>query len=102
MDGFVYMNGIYLIKNIIMKYKTSFYIKYYATRLRANLLYTLLGLIYSEKIQKGDKIKCYGIGYPQWKGEVFECTLDFKDGTIGIRNGVRVAEKDFRIIKITV
>ena len=31
-----------------------------------------------------------------WKGEEFECTLDFKDGTIGIKNAVRVAEKDFR------
>lgn len=79
-----------------MKYKTSFYIKYYATRLRANLLYTLLGLVYPAKIQKGDKIRCYGIGYPHWKGEDFECTLDFKDGTIGIKNAIRVAEKDFR------
>ena len=81
-----------------MKYKLSFYIKYYATRLWANLLYNLLGLIYPTKIQKGDKIRCYGIGYIHWKGSEFECTADFKDGTIGIRNAIRVSEKDFRLI----
>jgi hypothetical protein len=48
-----------------------------------------------EKIQKGDKIVCYGTGYPHWKGMEFECTLDFGDGTIGILNGVRVSENDF-------
>ena len=79
-----------------MKYKVSFYIKYYVTRLRAKFLHSLFGLLYSAKIQKGDKIRCYGIGYPHWKGCEFECTADFKDGTIGIRNCVRVDEKDFR------
>ena len=63
---------------------------------QSNLLYTFLGLFYSAKIKKGDKIKCHGIGYPHWKGEEFECTLDFKDGTIGVRNEARVSEKDFR------
>jgi hypothetical protein len=67
-------------------------------RWQSNLLYTLLGLVYRKKIQKGDKIKCFGIGYPHWKGKVFECTLDFKDGTIGIKNTIRVSEKDFRVV----
>lgn len=79
-----------------MRYKIGFYIKYHATRLIVKLIYTLLGLVNRSKIQKGDKITCYGIGYPHWKGDVFECTLDFKDGTIGIRNTIRVDEKDFR------
>jgi hypothetical protein len=65
---------------------------------KSNLLYTLLGLVYYRKIQKGDKIKCFGIGYPHWKDEIFECTLDFKDGTIGIKNSVRVSTKDFRVV----
>ena len=81
-----------------MKYKTSFYIKYYITKLQANLVYALLGLIHPSKIEKGDKIRCHGIGYPHWRGEEFECTLDFKDGTIGIKNVVRVSKKDFRKI----
>ena len=65
---------------------------------KAYKLYTLLGLVYSKKIQKGDKIKCFGIGYPHWKGEIFECTLVFNDGTIGIKNCIRVSEQDFRVI----
>jgi len=63
---------------------------------QSNLLHTLLWLIYPAKIQKGDKIRCYGISYPQWKGDKFECTANFKDKTIGIRNAIRVAKKDFR------
>lgn len=34
------------------------------------------------------------------ENQEFECTMDFKDGTIGILNGVRVAKKDFRKITI--
>lgn len=57
----------------------------------------MLGLVYRKKIQKGDKIKCFGIGYPHWKDEVFECTAVFNDDmTIGIKN-VRVSKKDFRV-----
>jgi hypothetical protein len=67
---------------------------------QSNLLYTLLGLVYRKKIQKGDKIKCFGIGYPHWKGEIFECTLVFNDSTIGIKNAIRVSEQDFRVVKI--
>ena len=77
---------------MITKYINTWRLK----KRQSNLLYTLLGLVYPTKIQKGDKIRCYGIGYPHWKGTEFECTLDFKDGTIGIRNAIRVAEKDFR------
>jgi hypothetical protein len=77
---------------MITKYINSWKLK----KWQSNLLYTLLGLVYPTKIAKGDKIRCYGIGYPHWKGEEFECTADFKDGTIGVRNAVRVAEKDFR------
>lgn len=77
---------------MITKYFNSWKLK----RWQSNLLYTLLGLVYPAKIQKGDKIRCYGIGYPHWKGEEFECTADFKDGTIGIKNVIRIAEKDFR------
>ena len=77
---------------MITKYFNSWKLK----RWKSNLQYTLLGLVYSAKIQKGDKSRCYGIGYPHWKGEEFECTLDCKDGTIGIKNAIRVAEKDFR------
>ena len=65
---------------------------------QSNLLYTLLGLVYRKKIQKGDKIKCFGIGYPHWKGKVFKCTLVFNDGTIGIENGIRVSAQDFRVV----
>ncbi len=83
-----------------MKYKLSFYIKFYTARLYANLRYKLLGLIYPAKIQKGDTVVCHGIGYPHWKGTEFKCTLCFKDGTIGIRNSIRVAEKDFRKIQL--
>ena len=77
---------------MITKYFNSWKLK----RWQSNLLYTLLRLVYPAKIQKGDKIRCYGIGYPHWKGEELECTIDFKDGTIGIKNAIRVAEKDFR------
>lgn len=77
---------------MITKYINTWKLK----KWQSNLLYTLLGLVYPAKIQKGDKIRCYGIGYPHWKDSEFECTADFKDGTIGIRNAVRVAEKDFR------
>ena len=77
---------------MITKYINSWKLK----KWQSNLLYTLLGLVYPAKIKKGDKIRCYGIGYPHWKGEEFICTLDFKDGTIGVRNMIRVAEKDFR------
>lgn len=77
---------------MITKYINTWKLK----KWQSNLLYTLLGLVYSKKIVKGDKIRCYGIGYPHWKGEEFECTEDFKDGTIGVRNAVRVGEVDFR------
>ena len=67
---------------------------------QSNFLYFIFNIMYPKKIQEGDRIKCYGIGYPHWKGEEFECTLDFKDGTIGILgNAVRVKEKDFKKIK---
>ena len=75
---------------------TNYFNSWKLKRWQSNLLYTLLGLVYSAKIQKGDKISYYGIGYPHWKGEEFECTLDFKEGTIGIKNAIRVAEKEFR------
>jgi len=64
---------------------------------QSNFLYNLLNFTYSSKIKKGDKIRCYGIGYPHWKGEVFECTLVFNNGDIGIKNAIRVSSKDFRI-----
>ncbi len=67
-------------------------------RWQSNLLYTLLGLVYCKKIQKGDKIRCHGIGYPHWKGKEFESTLDFKDGTIGIKYAIRVSARDFRVV----
>ncbi len=77
---------------MITKYINTWKLK----KWQSNLLYKLLGSVYSEKIKKGDKIRCHGIGYPHWKGEEFECTLDFNDGTIGIKNAVRVSAKDFR------
>lgn len=64
---------------------------------QSDLLYFLMGLIYRKKIQKGDKVKCFGIGYPHWKGEEFICTLVFEDGTILIKDAIRVSEKDFRL-----
>lgn len=64
---------------------------------QSNFLYKLMNL-FSSKIEKGDMIRCHGIGYPHWKGEEFECSLDFKDGTIGIKDCIRVSEKDFRKI----
>lgn len=65
---------------------------------QSELLYKLLKILYNKKIKKGDKIKCFGIGYPHWKNQIFECTLDFMDGTIEINNNIRVSEKDFKII----
>jgi hypothetical protein len=81
-----------------MKYPIKFYLFYYFRKAKANLLYFLMKLIYfrKTKIEKGDLIKCFGIGYPHWKGEIFECTMIFKDKTIGIKNCIRVAQKDFR------
>jgi len=46
-------------------------------------------------IRKGDTVRCKGIGYPHWKGQSFMVTLVFPDNTIGIRNCIRVASKDF-------
>lgn len=66
---------------------------------QVKFLYSVLGFLYQTKIQKGDTIKCFGIGYPHWKGETFECTLVFPNETIGIMNSIRVATKDFRVIK---
>jgi hypothetical protein len=77
-----------------MKWLNSWKLK----RWQSNLLYSLFGLIYRKKIQTGDMIKCFGIGYPHWKGQIFQCDLDFGDGTIGIRNSVRVNGRDFRVI----
>jgi len=51
------------------------------------------------KIQKGDTIRCWGIGYPHWKGETFECTMIFENNTIGIKSAVRVGVIDFKKIK---
>jgi hypothetical protein len=65
---------------------------------KRKLLVQFYSLIYSKKIKKGNLIKCLGIGYPHWKNEVFIVTADFKDGTIGILNCIRVSEKDFRVI----
>ena len=76
---------------MITKYINTWKLK----KWQSNFLFIFLGLIYYKKINKGDKIRCYGIGYPHLKGEELECTFDFKDGTIGIRNAVRVSEKDF-------
>lgn len=53
------------------------------------------------RIEKGDTIICHGIGCPHWKGFVFECTLVFTNGTIGINNAIRVAAKDFRVLNTT-
>ena len=75
-------------------------IKFYALKLKTSICYFILGLVYHSPISKGDRIKCHGIGYPHWKNQEFECTMDFKDGTIGILNGVRVAKKDFGKISI--
>ena len=63
---------------------------------QSNLLYFVLNTVYYKKIRKGDLIKCYGIGYPHLKGEIFECTADFPDDTIGIKNCIRVSSSDFR------
>jgi len=79
-----------------MKHKISFYIKYYATRLKVNFLYTFLALINYKKIKKGDNVKCYGIGYSHWKDREFECTAVFNDGRIGINNTIKVSKKDFK------
>lgn len=46
----------------------------------------------------GDKVRCIGIGYPQWKGEIFEITAVFDDGRIGIRGCIRVGAEDFELI----
>ena len=51
---------------MVTKYINTWKLK----RWQSNLLYTLLGLVYSTKIVKGDKIRCYGIGYPHWKDEI--------------------------------
>ena len=77
-----------------MKYINGWKLK----RWQGRMLLYILNLIHPTKIIKGDKIRCYGIGYPHWKGEEFICTADFKDGTIVIKNAVRVAEKDFKKI----
>jgi hypothetical protein len=66
---------------------------------QSDVLYTIVGLLYPKKITKGDRIECHGIGYPHWKGLRFDCTCNFNDGTIGIRNSVRVNIKDFKKIK---
>jgi len=81
-----------------MKYEIDFYVKYYVNKIVTTIRFFILGLRYPTKINKGDKIVCHGIGYPHLKGQEFECTLDFKDGTIGIKGCVRVSEKDFRKI----
>ena len=81
---------------MITKYINTWTLK----KWQSNLLYTLLGLVYPRKIKQGDTIRCYGIGYPHWKGEIFKCNIVFNDGTIGIRNSVRVSAKDFRIFNI--
>ena len=70
------------------------------TRPQSSFLYFLLGIIYRQKIKKGDYIKCHGIGYPHWKGHIFLCTMVFSDGTIGI-DGVRVGASDFCVTKQT-
>ena len=49
-------------------------------------------------IKKGDKVRCNGIGYPHWKDREFVVEVVFKDGTIGLNNGIRVSDKDFVVI----
>lgn len=52
-----------------------------------------------KEIEIGDKVRCKGIGYPQWEGEIFEVTLVFPDNkTIGILNAIRVGKEDFELI----
>lgn len=63
-----------------------------------NLLHKLFSIIYRKPIQVGDKIKCFGVGYPHWKNHIFECTFVFNDGCIGIKNCIKVSSKDFRVI----
>ena len=67
---------------------------------KALFLYKLIKLLTKDqKIQKYDTIKCWGIGYPHWKGKTFECTLIFKDDTIGVDGKIRVSRNDFYKIK---
>lgn len=57
----------------------------------------------SKEIEVGDKVRCKGIGYPHWKGKIFEVTLVFPDNkTIGILNAVRVWKEDFELINIDI
>ena len=67
---------------------------------QSNFLYFVISLCFLNKpIKKGDKIKCYGIGYPHWKNDTFECSNVFDDGTILIRDCIRVVKNDFKVIK---
>jgi len=78
----------------MLKYINSWTLK----KWQANFLYFILSVLYPKKIQKGDTIKCHGIGYPHWKGETFICDVVFDNDTIGIKKAVRVSSKDFRVI----
>lgn len=51
-----------------------------------------------QQLHKGDRVECIGVGYPHWKGEIFEITLVFPNGDIGVMGRIRASSEDFKKI----
>ena len=66
-------------------------------RWQANIIYALYAIRYPAAIGVGDKVKCYGIGYPHWRDAIFTCYSIFPDGkSMVIKGCIKVQMKDFR------
>ena len=49
-------------------------------------------------MKKGDRVKCKGIGYPQWKDMEFTVEVVFPDNIIKLDNKIRVGASDFEVV----
>jgi hypothetical protein len=69
--------------------------------LTVNKVENSIYILSNKEIKKGDQVLAVS-GYPHWLGFPQECTLVFKDETIGLRGCVRVNKHCFKKLKTTI
>lgn len=63
----------------------------------AKLLYFIFNFGYwKNDIEKGDTVKCLGIGYPHWRNQAFIIKSVFNNGDLILHNNIKVNKKDFK------